>query len=51
MKRNDSSKKSIARKKPICDQKLAIVATEFYTERRESYYKVRFRDLEGRSRP
>ena len=31
-------------------QTLAIVATEFHMERRESYYKVRFRDLDGQKR-
>jgi putative DNA primase/helicase len=39
--------KVTARKKPTCNQKLAIVATEFHVERRESYYRTRFRDLEG----
>ena len=45
-----TSKKATARKKPTGNQKLAIVATEFHTERRESYYKVRFRDLDGQKR-
>ena len=42
--------KATARKKPTGNQKLAIVATEFHIERRESYYKVRFRDLDGQKR-
>ncbi len=45
-----TSKKATARKKPTGKQTLAIVATEFHTERRESYYKVRFRDLDGQKR-
>jgi hypothetical protein len=40
--------KVTARKNPTGNQQLAIVATEFYVERRESYYKVRFRDLDGK---
>ena len=40
-------KKAVARKVQTSNQKLAIVATEFHIERRESYYKVRFRDLDG----
>ena len=39
--------KEKVRKKRTGDQKFAIVATEFHMERRESYYKVRFRDLDG----
>jgi putative DNA primase/helicase len=42
-----TSEKAIAVKKPTGNQTLAIVATEFHMERRESYYKVRFRDLDG----
>ena len=42
-----TSKKATTGKKPTGNQKLAIVATEFHMERRESYYKVRFRDLDG----
>ena len=45
-----TSKKATAGKKPSDNQKLVIVATEFHIERRESYYKVRFRDLDGQKR-
>ena len=45
-----TSKKATARQKPTGKQTLAIVATEFHMERRESYYKVRFRDLDGQKR-
>ena len=45
-----TSKKAIAGQKPSGNQKLVIVATEFHIERRESYYKVRFRDLDGQKR-
>jgi hypothetical protein len=34
-------------RKQIGNQTVAIVATEFHNERRESCYKVRFRDLDG----
>ena len=40
-------RKPVAGTKPIGGQKLAIVATEFHMERRESFYKVRFRDVDG----
>ena len=40
--------KATSGKKPIANQTLAIIATEFHVERRESYYKVRFRDLDGK---
>jgi hypothetical protein len=36
-------------KKPIAPPRLAIEATEFHIERRESYYKVRLFDLNGQS--
>ena len=39
--------KVTARKKPTCNQKLSIVATEFHIERRESYYKLQYYDLDG----
>ena len=42
-----TSNKATAKKKPTSNQTIAIVATEFHMERRESYYKVRFRDLDG----
>ena len=42
-----TSKKATAKKMLTGNQKLAIVATEFHVERRQSYYKVRFRDLDG----
>ena len=45
-----TSKKAATIKKPIVSQELAIVATEFHMERRESYYKVQFRDVEGKTR-
>jgi putative DNA primase/helicase len=34
-------------KKSTSNQTIAIVAAEFHIERRESHYKVRFRDLDG----
>src|ERR1700730_3920562 len=43
-------KKAVARKVQTSNQKLAIVATEFHIERRESYYKVQFRGLDGQKR-
>ena len=46
----NTSKKATAGQKPSSNQKLVIVATEFHIERRESYYKVRFRDLDGQKR-
>ena len=42
-----TSNKATPKKKPTSNQTIAIVATEFHIERRESYYKVRFRDLDG----
>jgi uncharacterized protein DUF927 len=42
--------KATAKKMRTSDQKLAIVATEFHVERRQSDYKVRFRDLDGQKR-
>ena len=45
-----TSKKVATIKKPIVSQELAIVATEFHMEWRESYYKVQFRDVEGQTR-
>jgi putative DNA primase/helicase len=42
-----TSKKAIARKMRTSNQTLAIVATEFHIERRQSDYNVRFRDLDG----
>ena len=41
------SNRATPKKQPTSNQTIAIVATEFHTERRESYYKVRFRDLDG----
>ena len=41
------SNRATLKKKPTSNQTIAIVATEFHIERRESYYKVRFRDLDG----
>ena len=45
-----TSKKATAGQKPSGNQKLVIVATEFHIERRESYYKLRFHDLDGQKR-
>ena len=42
-----TSKKATAKKMLTGNEKLAIVATEFHVERRQSDYKVRFRDLDG----
>ena len=42
--------KVAARKKPTGNHKLAIVATEFHIERRESYYKLRYYDLDGQKK-
>ena len=42
-----TSNRATPKKKPTSNQTIAIVATEFHIERRESYYKVRFRDLDG----
>jgi putative DNA primase/helicase len=42
-----TSNKATPGKKPNCNQKLVILATEFHIERRASYYKIRFRDLDG----
>ena len=39
--------KVTAGKRLTNNQNLAILATEFHIERCESYYKIRFRDLEG----
>jgi hypothetical protein len=39
----------IDQKKPIAAPRLAIESTEFHVERRESYYKVRYFDLNGQS--
>jgi len=37
-------------KKPIAPPRLAIEATEFHVERKESYYKVRYLDLDRQSK-
>ena len=42
-----TSNKAILEKSRTSNQKLAIVATEFHIERRASYYKIRFPDLDG----
>ncbi len=42
-----NSNRATPKKKPTSNQTIAIVATEFHIERRESHYKVRFRDLDG----
>ena len=44
-----NSNRATPKKKPTSNQTIAIVATEFHVERRESYYKVRFRDLDGQN--
>ena len=42
-----NSNRATPKKKPTSNQTIAIVGTEFHIERRESHYKVRFRDLDG----
>ena len=42
-----TSNRATPKKKPTSNQTIAIVATEFHIERRKSYYKVRFRDIDG----
>ena len=39
----------IAKKMPIAPPRLAVEATEFHIERRKSYYKVQYFDLDGKS--
>ena len=42
-----TSNRATPKKKPTSNQTIAIVATEFHIERRQSDYKVRFSDLDG----
>ncbi len=44
-----TSETPITEGKPIAPPRLAIEATEFHVERRESYYKVRYCDLDGQN--
>ena len=43
----NTSNRATSKKRLIGNRTIAIVATEFHIERRESHYKVRFRDLDG----